>query len=105
MFIIFSVAKESHQLCTDVTWDYSGRFVTTYVSNWKNKNENGFVVWNCRGKRIYSLNKDPFFQFLWRPKPPTVLPKEKQDWLQQPTNFKQFQKKYKLMERAEQDAV
>jgi hypothetical protein len=34
-----------------------------------------------------------------------VLPKEKQDWLQQPSNFKQFQKKYKLMERAEQDAV
>jgi len=100
-----SVAKETHQLCTDVMWDYSGRFVATYVSNWKNKNENGFVIWTCRGKKVYSLNKDPFFQFLWRAKPPTVLPKDKLDSLQQPVNFKKFQKKYKTLEKAELDAV
>jgi len=100
-----SIAKETHQLCTDIMWDNTGRYVATYVSNWKNKNENGFIVWTCRGKKFYSLNKDPFFQFLWRPKPPTVLPKDKLEWLQQPSNFKKFQKKYKTMERAEQDAV
>jgi len=100
-----SVAKESHQLCTDVAWDYTGRFVATYVSNWKNKNENGFVVWTCRGKKIYSLNKDPFYQFLWRPKPPTILPKDVLETLAQPANFKKYQKKYKSMERQEQDLV
>jgi len=86
-------------------WDFTGRFVTTYVSNWKNKNENGFIIWTCRGKKLCSLNKDPFFQFLWRPKPPTILSKEALDNLNQPQNFKKYQKKYKTMERAEQDAV
>lgn len=101
-----SIAKEVHQVCTDITWDYSGRFVATYVSNWKNKTENGFMVWTCRGKKVYQLNKDPFFQFLWRPKPPTVLPKEQLDLLQQPAHFKKhYQKKYKQLEKVEQDLV
>jgi translation initiation factor 3 subunit B len=100
-----SITKETHQLCTDVTWDYTGRFCTTYVSNWKNKNENGFMIWSCRGKKVYSLNKDPFYQFLWRPVPPTLLSKEELEALTQPTNFKKYQKKYKSMERAELDAV
>jgi len=79
--------------------------VTTYVSNWKNKNENGFIIWNCRAKKICSLNKDPFFQFLWRPKPPAVLSPAELDNLNQPATFKKYQKKYKLLEKSEQDAV
>jgi len=100
-----SSAKEVHQLCTDVVWDYTGRFVASYVSAWRNKNENGFVIWNCRGKRVYHLNKDPFFQFLWRPTPPSILPKDQLEALSQPENFKKYQKKYKTMEREEQIAV
>jgi len=97
-----SVGKETHQLCTDVVWDYTGRFVTTYVSNWKNKNENGFIIWSCRGKKIYSLNKDHFYQFLWRPRPPIILPKEVMESLSQPTVFKKYQKTYKTMEGYEE---
>jgi hypothetical protein len=64
------------------------------------------MVWTCRGKKVYQLNKDPFFQFLWRPKPPTVLPKEPLEQLQQAAYFKKhYQKKYKQMEKVEQDAV
>jgi len=100
-----SIAKESHQLCNDVCWDATGRFVATYVSNWKNKSENGFAIWTCRGKRVFNLNKDPFFQFLWRPKLPVILPKAELDNLSQPGNFKKYSKKYKTMERAELDAV
>jgi len=100
-----SIAKEAHQLCNDVCWDATGRFVATYVSNWKNKSENGFAVWTCRGKKVFNLNKDPFFQFLWRPKLPVILPKAELDNLSQPGNFKKYSKKYKTMERAELDAV
>jgi len=100
-----SIAKETHQVCTDITWDYTGRYVATYVSNWKNKTENGFIVWTCRGKRVYQLNKDPFFQFLWRPKPPCVLPANKLKELQEPSHFKKYQKRYKQLEKAEWDQV
>lgn len=65
--------------CLNSIRDATGRFVATYVSNWKNKSENGFVIWNCRGKRVFALNKDPFFQLLWRPKPPVILPKAELD--------------------------
>jgi translation initiation factor 3 subunit B len=96
-----SIAKETHQLCTDVVWDPTGRFVTTYVSNWKNKHENGYKIWTCRGKEIYGLNKDPFYQFLWRPKPPTLLSQKEIDNLMAPVNFKKLQKKIKEKEKEE----
>jgi hypothetical protein len=41
--------------------------------------ENGYNVWSFNGKLIHKVIKDRFFQFLWRPRPPTLLTKEKQE--------------------------
>jgi len=100
-----SIAKDTHQLCTDVAWDFTGRFVASYVSNWKTRGENGFIIWSCRGRKIYSLNKDPFFQLSWRPQPPPLMTKEELQSFFSGQNFKKFQKKYRLLEKEEQDAI
>lgn len=54
-----------------------GRFLSSYVSYFRCKNENGFKMWNFRGVEFLSVNKDTFWQFLWRPRPPSLLPPSK----------------------------
>eukprot|EP01127_Copromyxa_protea_P000407 TRINITY_DN10336_c0_g1_i1.p1 TRINITY_DN10336_c0_g1~~TRINITY_DN10336_c0_g1_i1.p1 ORF type:complete len:675 (-),score=151.95 TRINITY_DN10336_c0_g1_i1:18-2042(-) len=86
--------------CTDVCWDPTGRFLASFVSCFRCKNENGFKIWTSRGVEFLSQNKDVFWQFMWRPRPPTLLSPEKLKWLELPKNFQEFQRKYK-----EKDAI
>lgn len=44
--------------------------------------------------------KSPLHQFLWRPRPPSLLSKEQTKWLNSMDNFKTFQDKYKQQDRA-----
>lgn len=96
-----SLATQPTQ-CTDVTWDPTGRYVTSYVSAFRAKNENGFRMWNFRGVEFLSVNKDTLWQFLWRPRPPSLLPPNKVKWLEQPKNFLEFQQKYKKIDLEEE---
>ena len=68
-----SMAEEEHFMATDVEWDPTGRYVCTYVSALKQPMENGYTVWNFAGKPQLRLMRDKFFQFLWRPRPPSLL--------------------------------
>lgn len=68
-----SMAEDEHFMCTDVEWDPTGRYVTTYVSAFRQPMENGYTIWNFAGKRQLVVNRDKFFQFLWRPRPPSLL--------------------------------
>lgn len=40
--------------------------------------ENGYVIWNFAGKVQLRVSKDKFFQFLWRPRPPSLLSVEEE---------------------------
>jgi uncharacterized protein with WD repeat len=40
--------------------------------------ENGYAIWDFRGQEIMKHIRDRFKQFIWRPRPPTLLSKEKQ---------------------------
>lgn len=40
--------------------------------------ENGYAIWDFRGQEIVKYIQDRFKQFIWRPRPPTLLPKERQ---------------------------
>lgn len=51
-----------------------------------------------------SFNKDVFWQFLWRPRPPTLVPPQKIKWLETPKNFQEFQRKYKERDIIEEEA-
>jgi translation initiation factor 3 subunit B len=40
--------------------------------------ENGYAIWDFRGQELTKQIQDRFKQFIWRPRPPTLLAKEQQ---------------------------
>lgn len=82
-----------HPMTTDVTWDPTGRYFVTYVSHWKERVENGFMMWTLTGHKIHHEAKTKFCQFLWRPRPPTLISKEETARIE--TNIKQISEAYK----------
>jgi len=91
-----TMAKDKqHLMATFVTWDPTGRYVTTYVSAWKAKTEHGYKIWSFRGIELYSILQEGFLQFAWRPRPPTLLSEETLKKLEDPSFFKKYRDKYK----------
>ncbi|KAG8391425.1 hypothetical protein BUALT_Bualt01G0186500 [Buddleja alternifolia] len=86
-----TMAQAEHFMATDVEWDPTGRYVVTAVTS-VHEMENGFNVWSFNGKLLYRILKDHFFQFLWRPRPPSFLSAEKEDEIAK--NLKRYSKKY-----------
>ena len=67
-----------HYMCTDVEWDPTGRYVMTSVSYWRVQSDTGFTLWSFTGQLLSRQSVPLFKQLLWRPRPPTLLSKEKQ---------------------------
>ncbi|XP_057550220.1 eukaryotic translation initiation factor 3 subunit B-like [Amaranthus tricolor] len=86
-----TMATTEHFMCTDVEWDPTGRYVATVVTS-VHEMENGFNIWSFNGKLLYRILKDHFFQFLWRPRPPSLLSPEKEEEIAK--NLKKYSKKY-----------
>jgi translation initiation factor 3 subunit B len=73
-----TLATREHFLATDAAWDPTGRFVASWVSAWKQSSDHGFTIWDMRGEQVSRLNTARLAYFAWRPRPPTLLGKEKQ---------------------------
>ncbi|XP_057807553.1 eukaryotic translation initiation factor 3 subunit B-like isoform X1 [Salvia miltiorrhiza] len=86
-----TMAQAEHFMATDVEWDPTGRYCVTAVTS-VHEMENGFNVWSFNGKLLYRILKDHFFQFLWRPRPPSFLTAEKEEEIAK--NLKKYSKKY-----------
>ena len=65
-----------HFMASDVEWDPTGRYVTTSVSWWGHKVDNAFNVWSFQGRLLQARPMDQLCQFLWRPRPPSLLSDE-----------------------------
>ncbi|ROT37068.1 eukaryotic translation initiation factor 3 subunit B [Sodiomyces alkalinus F11] len=90
-----------HYGVTDVEWDPSGRFVATYSSAWKHAMENGYHIYDFKGEALREEPMEKFKQFLWRPRPPTLLTKEEQKQIRK--NLREYSKVFEL-EDAERGA-
>ncbi|KAK4274506.1 hypothetical protein QN277_017714 [Acacia crassicarpa] len=86
-----TMATAEHFMATDIEWDPTGRYVATSVTS-VHEMENGFNIWSFNGKLLYRILKDHFFQFLWRPRPPSFLSPEKEEEIAK--NLKKYSKKY-----------
>ncbi|XP_078439767.1 eukaryotic translation initiation factor 3 subunit B-like [Wolffia australiana] len=86
-----TMATEEHFMATDIEWDPTGRYVATSVTSVQEM-ENGFNIWSFNGKLLYKIPRDHFFQFLWRPRPPSLLSLEKEEEIAK--NLKKYSKKY-----------
>lgn len=67
------MVQAEHFMATDVEWDPTGRYVATGVSWWGHKVDNAFWIWNFQGKILHKQIIDRYCQFVWRPRPPTLL--------------------------------
>ena len=94
-----------HYALTDAEWDPSGRYLATSASAWRHtvryviighrhrthaayQLENGYAIWDFRGQELEKHILDRFKQFLWRPRPPTLLTKEQQRQIRR--NLKEY---------------
>ncbi|CAI0476704.1 unnamed protein product [Linum tenue] len=87
-----TMATAEHFMATDVEWDPTGRYVATAVTSVHHEMENGFNIWSFNGKLLYRTLKDHFFQYQWRPRPPSFLSAEKEEEVAK--NLKKYSKKY-----------
>jgi translation initiation factor 3 subunit B len=102
-----TIVTAEHFMCTDIEWDPTGRYVTTSVTSLQQM-ENGFNVWSFAGRLLYAAPRDRLFQFSWRPRPPTLLPAEKEAEVVR--NLKAFSKRYDeedeaLLQQADADVL
>ncbi|KAL3537154.1 hypothetical protein ACH5RR_000520 [Cinchona calisaya] len=85
-----TMATAEHFMATDIEWDPTGRYVATSVTS-VHEMENGFNIWSFNGKWLYRILKDHFFQFSWRPRPPSLLSPEKEEEISK--NLKKYSKR------------
>ncbi|TVY50905.1 Eukaryotic translation initiation factor 3 subunit B [Lachnellula cervina] len=79
-----------HYGVTDIEWDPTGRFVATSSSVWKVPMENGFHMYDFKGEQLREEPVEKIKQFLWRPRPPTMLTKEEQKLVRK--NLREYSK-------------
>ncbi|KAJ1327445.1 translation initiation factor 3 subunit B [Microdochium nivale] len=67
-----------HYGITDLQWDPSGRFIASWASAWKHSMENGYHLYDFRGEQLREELVEKFKQWLWRPRPASLLTKDEQ---------------------------
>ncbi|KAI1796036.1 translation initiation factor eIF-3b [Ganoderma leucocontextum] len=92
-----------HYALTDAEWDPSGRYLATSASAWRHTLENGYAIWDFRGQELEKHILDRFKQFLWRPRPPSLLTKEQQKQIRR--NLKEYSRVFDEEDAAEESNV
>ncbi|KAH9939231.1 translation initiation factor eIF-3b [Epithele typhae] len=97
------LGSADHYAVTDAEWDPSGRYLATSASAWRHTLENGYAIWDFRGQELQKHILDRFKQFLWRPRPPTLLSKEQQKTVRR--TLKEFSRQFDEEDAAEESNV
>jgi translation initiation factor 3 subunit B len=100
---IHLIAKQEHYGVTNIEWDPTGRYVVTSASAWRHTMENGYMLWDFRGELLQKKILDRFKQFLWRPRPKTLLSEEQQRKIRR--NLKEYSKEFDLEDQFSQTAA
>lgn len=86
------MSSGEHYSCTDVEWDPTGRYVVSFVSAWHVQNDNGLMMWTLTGQELAKQNIIGLKQFVWRPRPATLLPLSAQKKIKK--NLKNYSKEF-----------
>jgi len=92
-----------HYGVTDVEWDPSGRSLATSASAWRHTLENGYAIWDFKGQELQKQILDRFKQFLWRPRPRTLLTKEQQRQIRR--NLREYSRVFEEEDAAEETNI
>jgi len=97
------LGSADHYGVTDVEWDPSGRYLATSASAWRHTLENGYAIWDFRGQEIEKHILDRFKQFIWRPRPRTLLNKEQQKQIRR--NLREYSRAFDEEDAAEESNI
>ncbi|KFY84826.1 hypothetical protein V500_08965 [Pseudogymnoascus sp. VKM F-4518 (FW-2643)] len=75
---------------TDIDWDPTGRYVATSASVWKHTMENGYHLYDFKGEQLREEPVEKFKQWLWRPRPASLLTKDEQKAIRK--NLREYSK-------------
>ncbi|KAF0689111.1 Aste57867_19383 [Aphanomyces stellatus] len=98
-----SISIQEHFKFSHLEWDPSGRVVTSSVCqpinnfNAKYTMDNGYNLWTFQGKLLEEKKKDHFYQFLWRPRPKSLL--SDAEYKEVLKNLKKYEKKFIEMDK------
>lgn len=97
-----------HFRASEVEWDPTGRYVVTGVSSWKVKEDTGYNMWTFQGRIVRRTMLKSFVQFLWRPRPQSLLSEAQQKEVKKNLKkyYPQFENKDRLrMTRASKELL
>ncbi|KAN0109913.1 Eukaryotic translation initiation factor eIF2A domain containing protein [Russula decolorans] len=100
---IQQLGMADHYGVTDVEWDPSGRYLATAASAWTHTIENGYAIWDFRGQEIEKRLLDRFKQFLWRPRPPSLLTNKQKQKIRK--NLREYSRAFEEADAAEETTV
>lgn len=61
-------------MVSQVQWDPTGRYVAASVDAYHSEMDNGFDIYSFQGEWLEKRRVQHMRQFIWRPRPPTLLP-------------------------------
>jgi translation initiation factor 3 subunit B len=93
------LASEEHYACTSVEWDPTGRYVVTCVSSWQTQTDTGIIMWNFTGSSISKQMIPGFKQFIWRPRPDSLLSEKEMKKIRK--NLKDFSREFDVEDVAD----
>jgi translation initiation factor 3 subunit B len=65
--------------------------------------EPGYVIWDFRGQELQKVPAEKFKQFVWRPRPATMLSKDEQKKIRK--NLREYSKQFDEEDAAEESNV
>ena len=65
--------------------------------------ENGYAIWDFRGQEVQKQLQERFKQFLWRPRPRTILSREEQRKIRK--NLREYSRAFDEEDAAEESNV
>lgn len=98
--LLETMGEGDHYMATDLAWDPTGRYVATYASAWRHQNENGYQIWSFKGDKIHKVQKERFYQMLWRPRPPSLLSAEQERGIKK--NFEAYKERFDKLDASEE---
>ncbi|EON65017.1 eukaryotic translation initiation factor 3 subunit B [Coniosporium apollinis CBS 100218] len=96
------MATAEHYGVTDIEWDPTGRYVATVASFFRHQMENGYHLYDFKGTLLREEHIERFKQWLWRPRPPTLLSKEEQKKIRK--NLREYSKVFEEQDQIKRDA-
>ncbi|KAI9717540.1 MAG: Translation initiation factor 3 subunit b [Candelaria pacifica] len=97
------MATAEHYGVTDIDWDPTGRYVATSASVWKHPSENGYHLYDFKGTQLREEPMEKFKQWLWRPRPATLLAKDEQKQIRK--NLREYSKVFDEEDQYELDTA